>query len=168
VATSLLIAETNGPSASPTITDLPATGGVIQFASVDQPSTIANLSANNGISPGGRSFEKWLAGHVAVVAPTQFDSFSAQFSSSAPLDAGSNGNVTVKFGTATTYTTPTSGASAVATNPSVGQTTTLTPPANSVGALSNYAVLQLAFASGAILGDAVFPTAYLTFTYSYH
>lgn len=169
MAVGIVVSETNGPSGSPTVTQLASSGGVVQYASVDNNSTVSGLATANGVSPGSYSFEKWHRLYVTGAAPTSFDSSSIGYSATAVEDSGGNSTyVTIKYGTTASYATPVSSASSIATTSVVGATQTLSPPTNSIGSQTAFVVSQFFFNALCALGDAIFPSTFLTASYSYH
>lgn len=160
------INESNG--AGQTVTaNVPQTA----FASVDSAST-SGLSAANPIPQGQNSYEKWSRVAVTGVAPTAINSLSVYFPGSAVTDnSGSSATVMLKFGVNASYATPVNTASSVATtvastvNSAPG--TTVTAPANTVGALSGYVVEQLLSNGSAAGGPCVFASPYRAFQYTW-
>lgn len=158
--------ERNGASAG----TLTASVTQIAYAAVDTASTGA-LSAANPINQSANSFEKYSGLQVATIAPTAISAMSFFFSPTAPTDSAAVA-LPIKYVGTATYVAPVSTASTVATlatttNTTLSGATAMTPPANTAASNSSYAVTQVQAGASAAGSAAIFPSPFITFSYTW-
>jgi hypothetical protein len=157
--------ERNG-SGSGTLTNSVTT---VAYASTDTAST-SSLSAANPVAQSANSYEKYNGLQVASVATNAISALSVYFNSTAPTDSGSTA-LPIKYGVTTTYTAPVATTSSVATTATTSTTsapgTTMTAPSNTVSSNSGYLVSQAQVGSSAAGGNAIFPSPFIYFQYTW-
>jgi hypothetical protein len=158
--------EFNGSGATVT-TAVPQTA----FANVDSAST-SLLSAANSIPDATNSYEKWQKLHVTGVAPTAILTTSVYYGAAVEDNAASTATVQLFFGVNQTFATPTTATSSKATVNANTVTsapgTSITAPANTVGALSGYITEQIQTNSSAAGGPCIFASPYRTFQFTWN
>src|SRR5579884_3345212 len=85
----------------------------VNFSATD----VASSGSISPITPGTRSYEKYVALKVVTPASNALSAFSVYFNSTAPTDSSGSPTLTPYFGVTPTYTAPVSSASSIATTP---------------------------------------------------
>lgn len=152
----LVFDEINGSGA--TITQ--NVGSLVAFASIDEPSNTASLSAANPVMVGHNSFEKWLRARVITPATNTLSNFSIAWATTPVLDTnGNNATIAILGGIYASYPVggPVATVSPYATTGTPGLVYTLPTPANATDATTVFWVQQLQLSTGVPPGALVFP-----------